>query len=32
VALIRSGGDPVAQSLSDPSPEELGHPPRRRLA
>lgn len=32
VALIRSGGDPVAQSLADPSPEELGHPPRRRLA
>lgn len=32
VALIRTGGDPVAQSLADPSPEELGHPPRRRLA
>jgi hypothetical protein len=32
VALIKDGGDPVAQSLSDPSPEELGHPPRRRLA
>jgi hypothetical protein len=32
VALIKDGGDPVAQSLSDPSPEDLGHPPRRRLA
>jgi hypothetical protein len=32
VALIKDGGDPIAQSLSDPSPEELGHPPRRRLA
>ncbi|MGD9957410.1 MAG: hypothetical protein AB7O74_01770 [Candidatus Nanopelagicales bacterium] len=32
VALIRTGGDPVAQALADPSPEELGHPPRRRLA
>lgn len=32
VTLIKVAGDPVRQSLADPSPEELGVPPRRRPA